>query len=238
MNLKRSTSNSFSLLFALAIVTSSLFSLQTANAQNGPFWTIKVANYLNATEAAQELTRFKQLDFEGQISSVTENGTDFHQLQIGCFLNKHTATLHLTALTTHLRYPSLSGITEQTNTSISPCIGYETGIHLPKVWQMIETDKVFLISVTLAGYEHLIGFNGSTWESFQNEAAISQAWLNTAPNSVLLNCASIESAFIECKFEGSSLKTYQQGDILWQNGMTTLYKHENFINLIRYLQYQ
>lgn len=235
MNLSKQQTTKF--VFKILSIALILFfgNLQLAKAQDTSLWSIKVANYLNLSEAAQELQRLNSLGFDGQITKVLENDTPFHQLRIGCFLNETTANIHLPALKTQLYYPSLSSTQQYSETTPSQCLGYETGIILPEKWQMISTDEVFLVAITLLEYEQILGFNGDTWHSFQYATADSEIenWSSQKTVTNKLICEQVIDESIYCTYDNFRFNTYLKGTILWQGSNTVLYQDNKSINVIR-----
>lgn len=207
-------------------------------------WHIDIGNYLNHEEANNELKRLNSMGFDGKIVDVTENNTNFHQLRIGCYLNKATALAHMTLVRPHLRYPNLSKIGQSSeSTAISTsssliCLGYEIGFTLPKNWQIIQHAKVFLLSVSLLDYENLMAFNGTQWQSFKSIEEISEKWseseLESFTDTSEFRCQQgTGKANILCNFGEKSIATAVFGDILWQNVHTAIYKNDNLLGVIK-----
>lgn len=219
-------------LFILSIF--SIFSV--TNAQDTSFWYINVGNYLNSAEATTELNRLEALGFEGKLIAISENGTSLNQLRIGCFLNESTANSHLAQLSDHLRYPSLSSVAVSNEALSSYCIGYETGVVLPENWQIKRNDSIFLLAITLLDYERLIGFNGFTWQSFQDENSVSDDWLSSGniPESTSdFTCQNTTSQILNCTLGGKIISNSLAGQLIWQGRQAAIYQNGNTLEVVK-----
>lgn len=207
-----------------------------STAQDSSFWHIDVGNYLNITEATQELNRLNALDFKGSIVEVSENGTVFNQLRVGCFLNEAIATSYLASLKNQLIYPSLSAIAKGESPATELCLGFETGIDLPNQWQIIRDDEIFLLKVTLLDYVRLIGFNGLKWQNFQTEDSVSTAWQNPDVPALTLECQHSQTETIDCNISDYTFTLDLNGEILWQKGNTVILKIRNSLKVLSILE--
>jgi len=226
-------------LFVALCLLTNLNLLSNGNAQEENFWHSNIGNYLNLSEANQELNRLESLDFQGEVVDVTENGTSFHQLRIGCYLNETTATKYLEIVSQQLRYPSLSKVGQASEASTSLCLGFESAIELPSAWQIIEENQAFILSITLLDYKRIIGFNGLEWQSFQSQEEIPQDWLveNDMQGTSTLTCSQQEAQKIECEFDGELVAIDLSGQILWQHTNAAIYQDGNKLHVIKILSF-
>lgn len=209
-------------LIVISLVILSTITLGYANPTN--FWHLNIGNYLNASEATQELKRLESLNFQGTIIEVVENDISFQQLRIGCYLNEATATRALTQLSLNLRYPSLSKVELASQPSISPCLGIDTGLELPNSLHIIEQDAVFdnvfkdifVVSIKLLDYERFVTFDGSDWQVLQNKEDFVTNDLE--PSQLPLTCSNETSnGPITCHFGDQIIVSELDGSLLWQS---------------------
>lgn len=168
---------------------------------------------------------------------ISENGTAFKQLRVGCFLDEILATSYLKPLKNQLMYPSLSSVAQSETATTSFCLAYETGIELPNQWEIIRNDEVFLLGVTLLDYQRFIGFNGESWNNFQTEDDIPENRQMLSKNVPNLNCQNTELATIDCNVSDYTISLDLEGDILWQKGNTAILKVNNSLKLLKGLEF-